>query len=323
METEEYPFVSIVIPAYNEGDHIGKCLAALISQNYPDDRYEIIVVDNGSSDNTVAEAQRFDVRVLSKPAVKVGAVRNFGVAHSRGDILAFIDSDCIAQPNWLSAGVSALKKENVGAVGGGCLLREEPSWIEKGWKLGKEGSDEQVTSLAGGSFLVKANLFRKLNGFDESINAGEDTKLSRDIASLGYRLLFLKECFVVHLGYPTTIKGFFKREYWHSSSYLNSQTGFNDLMFFSVLAFTFSNISLLIYLLSQDLLVLYGAAFLVISPFMFLVKNIKKVGIENLEYRRIPSAVLVSYIYYYGRSCGLINSCINVIADTFKSKKKA
>lgn len=101
--------------------------------------------------------------------------------------------------------------------------------------LGDRKRDRITSSLIGGSFILKKNLFDILNGFDEKINAGEDTRLSKKITNTGLALWFVSDCAVVHLGFPRTVRDFARRQFWHSSSYLKSNNGLKDKTFIAVI----------------------------------------------------------------------------------------
>lgn len=118
--TGEQPFVSVVIPHLNQLDAAGRCLRSLYAQDYPRHRFEIILVDNGSScDLTPLVEAHPDVTVLSEPTPGPGPARNRGVAAARGELLAFIDADCRAHPGWLSAAVRELTSPASRGVAGG------------------------------------------------------------------------------------------------------------------------------------------------------------------------------------------------------------
>lgn len=93
---------SIVIPAYNEERFIGFCLQSLLDQDFPKERYEIIVVDNGSTDKTVQIAKSFGVRVLFEPKKGTVFARQKGSKIARGEIIVSFDADSEAPPDWLS-----------------------------------------------------------------------------------------------------------------------------------------------------------------------------------------------------------------------------
>ncbi|HDH03147.1 MAG TPA: glycosyltransferase [Actinobacteria bacterium] len=94
--------ISVVVPFHNVERYIENCIRALLSQHYPQDCYEIILVDNDSTDGTAAIVRRYPrVRLLSEPKAGAYAARNRGVAESGGEIIAFTDSDCSPQEDWL------------------------------------------------------------------------------------------------------------------------------------------------------------------------------------------------------------------------------
>lgn len=112
--------VSIVIPVYNEADHLGACLAAIAAQTVTP--FEVIVVDNNSTDNSVAIAERFDfVRVLHEPKQGVLHARTRGFNAAHGDIIARIDADSIVPNNWLASILLVMKDSEIDAASGVAL----------------------------------------------------------------------------------------------------------------------------------------------------------------------------------------------------------
>ena len=110
--------VSVVIPVRNGAFFIGDCITAVLACDYPPDRREILVVDNASTDSTAAEISRHPVTLLSEPRRGVSFARNRGIAVSRGEILAFIDGDCLADPSWLGELCRPFADPSVGCVAG-------------------------------------------------------------------------------------------------------------------------------------------------------------------------------------------------------------
>ena len=235
------PKVSVVIPAFNEEKYIGLCLESVQDLNYPSDLLEIIVIDNGSTDRTVEIASSFGVQVYIWPQVRVGAVRNYGVSKSTGNVIAFLDGDCIPPKDWLVNALRFMDENSVDVVGGTYLLRSNPSWVESAWVISSQLEDKKSTILVGGSIVIKRITFLDVGGFDESLNAGEDSALGEALTKKGYTIYLLKCCAVVHLGYPRTISNFTRRQYWHASSYLKSRkTGRLDIIFLMAIIFSFS-----------------------------------------------------------------------------------
>src|SRR5688572_8958532 len=104
------PFVSVIVPVLNDEARIGGCVAALLAQDYPRERYEVIVVDNGSTDRTYEVVRGYPVTLLSEAQIRSSfAARNKGMREAVGEIFAFTDSDCTPAPQWLAEGVRAIQ----------------------------------------------------------------------------------------------------------------------------------------------------------------------------------------------------------------------
>ena len=113
---EWQPTVSVVIPAYNAEATIAECIEALLAQDYPKGLTEIVVVDNGSTDDTRVIASRYPVTIAIADDIRTSyAARNHGIACSNGEVIALTDSDCIPTPTWLSDLIAPLADMNVGA----------------------------------------------------------------------------------------------------------------------------------------------------------------------------------------------------------------
>jgi len=150
------PFVDIIIPVFNEEKYISACLLSVKNLDYPVDRYKVTIVDNGSTDRSVELAKKQQVRIIEHIQGKVGAVRNRGVNSSSGDIVAFLDADCLVGDQWLRAAVYHLDKDfSLGAVGGTYTAPEIATWQEKAWDSNSGEIDTYVDSLAAGSFLMR------------------------------------------------------------------------------------------------------------------------------------------------------------------------
>nr|MBA2449198.1 glycosyltransferase family 2 protein [Chloroflexota bacterium] len=103
------PFVSVVIPVFNDPDRLRTCLQALEHQTYPKDRYEVIVVDNGSAQTVGPLVDEFrQARSTYEKVPGTAAARNRGIALASGEVLAFTDADCIPAHDWLAKGVPRL-----------------------------------------------------------------------------------------------------------------------------------------------------------------------------------------------------------------------
>ncbi len=114
----EQPFVSVVVPVLNGADTLADCLHSILASDYPQDRREIVVVDNGSIDGTADVAKRYPVRYVKETQRGLSPARNRGIETARGQILAFTDADCTVAVSWLRELVSGFDDPSVFAVVG-------------------------------------------------------------------------------------------------------------------------------------------------------------------------------------------------------------
>lgn len=213
--------VSIIIPALNEQRFIGRCLEALTRLDLPEDSFEVIVVDNGSTDRTVEIARSFSpalkVTVLPMPGARISAMRNAGVSVSHGAVLAFLDADCVAPPHWLEKATSLLAREGVGVAGSRPRIPEDSRWVARAWYGGLEHEKQGDVSWVGSHNMVIArSTFARVGGFDESIQTNEDCELCERIRSAGLRVVGSAGVAVLHLGTPQTLVDFYRKIRWQA-----------------------------------------------------------------------------------------------------------
>jgi glycosyltransferase involved in cell wall biosynthesis len=213
IEIIKLPFISIIVPTYNESRFIEHCLKSLQNLNYPKELYEIIIVDNGSSDDTVSIGKRYTQKIYICRGVNVSALRNYGAKKATGEIYAFIDADCVASTNWLLNAVNALR-EDLWLTGSKVKIPQDAAWIEKAWFHGNESGRNEVNYINSANMIVRAEGFKKIGGFNESLTAGEDSEFCIR-AKRFTKIISDGSIEVTHLGNPKTLRQFLKREIWH------------------------------------------------------------------------------------------------------------
>lgn len=218
---EVLPFVTVVIPVRNDAKRLEVCLTSLSAQDYPRDCYEVIVVDNGSTDTSRQVAAEAGTKVLSFPSLRVGALRNRGVLEAKGEILAFVDSDHEVPKGWLRHGALGLLSDSVvGMIGSACLAPPQGTWVQRGWELHRLRDCErrEVKWLGAGNLFIRRPDFEGLGGFNEDLVAAEDVDLCERFAQKSGKIVSDMRTANIHHGEPRTLWQFFRKEYWRGSS---------------------------------------------------------------------------------------------------------
>jgi mycofactocin system glycosyltransferase len=194
----DLPAVSVIVPVRGRPRELAACLASLAALRYPRDRLEVIVVDDASAPPAVAPAGVRLVR-LRRPAGAAGA-RNAGASAARHGLLAFLDSDCVAEPGWLEALVPELADPEVAAAGGRIGPAAERSWLERyeavrsPLDLGRTRASvrpgQPVPYLVTANMVVRRSDFEAAGGFDVALRYGEDVDLCWRLHGAGRRLVY-------------------------------------------------------------------------------------------------------------------------------------
>jgi len=303
----------VIIPAFNEERWLPVCLEALVKGTVDRSRYEILVIDNGSTDRTAEIAANYADEVIAMTGGNVSIIRNEAARKARGTVLAFLDSDCIPAPDWLECGLAAMEVESC-VSGAPYGLPENPSWVERNWDAGDSVEGRKPTSfvLAGNCFIPRS-LFEELGGFNDSLRAGEDKELCSRAARL-VPVVRDDRIRVVHEGNPKTLKHFVSREIWHGRGAFESlRTNGKDRMVACSIAFALATLMQIAGL----------AAWMIWSfPWLFLAGTAGIVGILALvllvrrrQLRGFGHAVrytFLSYVYFIGRSIALCHCVFSI-----------
>lgn len=306
------PEVTVIIPAKEAENKIEKCLEAISNQTITP--YEIIVVDGHSKDNTVAKAQKFNVKIIYEEYRTVGGARKIGVENAKGQYVAFTDSDCIPKVDWLENLLTEFNECVVG-VGGATVNMGKGIWRESisvalNSFLGSATSVQDrvlptkryVKSISGcNSIYRRANLV-KVGNFNPTLRMNEDTEISKRLLSVG-KILYTPNAIVFH-NQDRGLKDFARRMYMFGAG--RAQNKLLDLQVIPpmlallTLVFLFASIKVFIFMIS-----LYTCILIIFDILLF--RNHKKL----LYLLSIPLIFMLEHISY---TLGFWNGIVKVFS---------
>lgn len=220
------PFISVVVPFYNVERYIAQCIKSILAQSYPRERFEIILVDNASTDSSAEIAAGFDgVTRLRQEVPGSYAARNLGVSHSKGEIVATIDPDCTADPGWLNEIASVMSDPGCGIVlGRVCHLNSSRALqLLEGYETEKMAyiTDRREKQLYYGytnNMAFRRTVFDTVGLFPERSRGGDTILVRRAVDALGCDIVrFNPEMRATHLEVDT-VKAYYSKRLIYGES---------------------------------------------------------------------------------------------------------
>ncbi|MEM7480149.1 MAG: glycosyltransferase [Acidobacteriota bacterium] len=214
---------SVVVCTHNRSRLLAEACQAVLGVDYPADRWELVIIDNRSTDDTLTVAQGIAaeypgrVRVVEEPAIGLSAARNRGIREAKGEIVAFLDDDAFPEPAWLGALVEALQRDRALAAGGPVEPRFEgdlPDWFAERylpyltvWDRGDEIHPLEYNEYPrGANIAFRRETFDRFGGFStdlgrkgKSLRSCEEIELCLRIERSGGKILYVPEAGVEHL----------------------------------------------------------------------------------------------------------------------------
>ncbi|QDG54566.1 glycosyltransferase [Persicimonas caeni] len=235
--TQALPSVSVIIPVYDDYKRLERCLYALEGQTYPNDRYEIIVVDNGTPEERVPDIEETfsNVRAIREETPGSYAARNAGIAAATGDVFAFTDADCLPAWDWLERGVEALERDpEIGLVGGQILLfanNEDEMTLAETWEMldgfPQEKYVEEYNFGATANVFTRREVVEDVGPFNLEFYSGGDREWGERVAADGWKVVYAAGVRVRHPARRTlgallrktlrTTRGDFQRQQQHGN----------------------------------------------------------------------------------------------------------
>lgn len=213
--------ISVVVPAFNSEKTIGQCLASLLNQTFPRESYEVIVVNDGSTDSTERILKWYSVEALTQKNQGPAAARNAGVGKASGEIILFTDDDCVPSANWIEEMAKPFRDKEVAAVKGAYKTKQESvvarfaqiEFEERFEMLKKVEYIDMVDTYSAG---YRKEIFLRMKGFDATfpVANNEDTELSYRMFNHGYKMIFNPNAVVCHLGHPDSVGRYASLKFW-------------------------------------------------------------------------------------------------------------
>jgi GT2 family glycosyltransferase len=208
--------VSFVVPVLNDAERLDRCLRSIALTAGDAACTEVIVVDNGSRDDSANVARLHGAHVITLNLQHVAELRNAGAAAASGEILAFVDADHQISANWTSAALETFTDQGVAAAGALCDAPANGTWVQRAYGAlrGSPRGRHDVEWLGSGNMAVRRSAFVLIGGFDTSLATCEDVDLCNRLRSAGHRIVSDARMQSVHFGDPATLRDVVAGELW-------------------------------------------------------------------------------------------------------------
>ncbi len=323
-------FVSIIVPMYNEGKTIRKCIESLLNQSYPSDKYEIIVVSDGCNDNSenimrkiIESEEKVEIKLVRQENQGAAAARNFGVKFSRGAIVLFIDADCIADYRWIEEMIKPFLSYDIAGVQGAYKTKQKEivaqlAQIEFEERFAKLRQTEYVDFVGSFSAAYNREVFEKYNGFNAKFVMNEDVDLAYRISSINYKLYFNPEAVVCHL-HPESLSKYIRVKFWRGfwrtilyrkfrnkaikDSYTPINLKIQVLLIFPIVLIALCS------LIIQDLMIL--------NAWLIIISTVSMTGFIWSAMKKSIATGLFSIIFLWGRAFAIASGILFAIVSLF------
>ncbi len=220
MKNERPLRFSVIIPVYNNWDQLKLCLNAIKAQSIDNDNVEIIVVDNGSKSPAPDEiSNNKNIRFVSEKKPGSYAARNTGASKAKGEILAFTDSDCIPDTDWLKNADKLFVATDCDSIGGEIkIFRSDDgsryAYVYESYHAFKQKEWVPKGISCTANHFVKKSVFNDVNGFDTTLKSGGDWEFSNRCVDNGYVMKYGEYVIVLHPA-RKNLKAMMKKHYRH------------------------------------------------------------------------------------------------------------
>ncbi|MEQ1759845.1 MAG: glycosyltransferase [Vicinamibacterales bacterium] len=211
-----WPKVTVVVCAYNAASTVDECLRSLVALDYPD--YEVLVINDGSRDDTGEIARRYPVRLIEVPNGGLSAARNLGLANATGDVVAYTDADVRVEPDWLQYLVQPVVTGGFAGSGGPNVVPADDPWIAQCVARAPGGpthvllDDRVAEHVPGCNMAFRRDALEAVGGFNPTyLRAGDDVDVCWRLQDKGYRIGFAPSALVWH-HHRSSVKAYWRQQ---------------------------------------------------------------------------------------------------------------
>jgi len=299
---------SVIIPAKNEQENIGRCLDSIFQVEWDPRQFEVIVVDNGSSDATPRIAAEKGAAVYRQPALTISGLRNFGAARARGEILAFMDADCTVDRSWLFEAAKYLSRGDIVCFGSPPRVPPGATWVQRAWYQvrRKKVALGETAWLESMNMFVRREAFSLCHGFDEALITCEDYDISLRLKAFG-KVFADAGVLAFHYGEASSLSHFFRKELWRGVGNLRGVLRHGvKLSELPSICFPMLHCLVLVALAAGLVLAKLDAALFFVACALFLVWQSLLLSLSFLKYYRgslshVAQIFVLLNVYYLAR----------------------
>lgn len=306
---------SVIVPAYNAARTIDRCLGSLRDQTVDRASYEVIVVDDGSTDSTPRVVKGFSVKYIRQSNRGPATARNAGAREAKGKIILFTDADCVPDKDWIQEMARPFADPSVSAVKGAyrtlqpsVVARFSQIEFEERFEMLKKAPSIDMVDTYSAAF--RKEVFLGAGGFDTSfpVANNEDTELSYRLSNSGHRMVFNPRAVVCHLNHPDSVRRYARLKFWRGYWRMVVYRRFPDKMLkdtytpqtlkFQILAAMMMGACLPVGLLFPY----YGSVLFIFAAFLFLALSIP---FFLTALRKDPAVAIVSPALLFLRAASI------------------
>ena len=215
-QLELSPFVSIVVTVYNAERTLAQCLNSIMKLEYPRDKLEITVVDDGSTDSSLDIVKKYDAVLIQKNHGGYPSAMNAGIRRARGSVVVIIDSDIIVSKDWLLKVLEEFSDPKVGIVGGFIATAKTKSFWSRlaGYELEDryhKMNSKYVDYVSTTCTAYKKEIFNDVGFFDESLRRDSDEDFTHRVFKAGWKIVLQKDAICFH-EWKSSLTSYFKQQ---------------------------------------------------------------------------------------------------------------